>query len=349
MQMSWTWGPGCTISLGEFACSFSLSLFPSPPSPFFPSSLSPLFPFPLIPFPPLPPVSTSPHIFVSPPFAHRPLHLPPPAPLSLLEDRDLGVTTSAMSLLLGFASHNPAAFEPLVPYVISILLNMVINRMCPQEYLYYRIPCPWLQVKCLRFLQYYKEPEGMLQEQLLEILLKLLSTTAASESVNKSNADYAVLFEGMALVVSYGPEASAVLRELTHSLLGRFVEVLDANVRYLALDMLARLAKQESAADMAPYQAAVLDALKDGDVSVRKRALDLIYLLTDYNNTEVVVAELITVLAASEASIKDEMVVKIAILAERFYPSFRWYVDTMVQVILVAGDSVAEQVSGDCV
>ena len=92
---------------------------------------------------------------------------------ALLEDRDVGVMTSAMSLLLGFASQNPAAFEPLVPYVISILLNLVINRMCPQDYLYYRIPCPWLQVKCLRFLQYYKEPEGTLQEQTMEILMKV--------------------------------------------------------------------------------------------------------------------------------------------------------------------------------
>jgi len=331
----------------------------------------------------------------------------------LLEDRDVGVTTSAMSLLLGFASHNPAPFEPVVPYVVSILLNLVINRMCPQDYLYYRIPCPWLQVKCLRFLQYYKEPEGTLQEQLLEILLKvgyplsflppslspsllcplsfslsfslllspsllvsplflpslkpnflvltspnpnpsiltpplnpeqLLSTTSASESVNKSNADYSVLFEAMSLVVSYGAEAASVLRELVHSLLGRFVQVADANVRYLALDLLSRLARQESALQMSAYQECVLDALKDGDVSVRKRALDLIYLLTEQYNVEVVVEELINVLSASEASIKDEMVVKIAILAERYYPSFKWYVDTMLQVILVAGDHVASQV-----
>ena len=55
-------------------------------------------------------------------------------------------------------------------------------------------------------------------------------------------------------------------------------------------------------------------------------------------------AELITVLAASEASIKDEMVVKIAILSERYYPSWRWYIDTMLQVVLVAGDHVAEAV-----
>ena len=98
----------------------------------------------------------------------------------LLEDRDVVVTTSAMSLLLGFASHSPGPFEPVVPYVVSILLNLVINRMCPQDYLYYRIPCPWLQVKCLRFLQYYKEPEGTLQEQLLEILLKVCPSSPLS-------------------------------------------------------------------------------------------------------------------------------------------------------------------------
>lgn len=267
----------------------------------------------------------------------------------LLEDRDLGVTTSAMSLLLGLASHTPDSFEPIVPYVISILLNLIINRMCPQEYLYYRIPCPWLQVKCLRFLQYYKEPEGLLQEQTMEILMKLLSTTTASESVNKSNADYAVLFEAIALVISYGPEAAAVLKEVVHSLLGRFVQVVDANVRYLALDMLSRLAKQESALQMSQYQDCVLEALKDGDISVRRRALDLTYLLTESYNVEAVVSDLILVLAASESSIKDEMVVKIAILAERFYPSFQWYVDTIIQVVLVAGDHVAEQVWHRCV
>jgi AP-2 complex subunit alpha len=36
------------------------------------------------------------------------------------------------------------------------------------------------------------------------------------------------------------------------------------------------------------------------------------------------------------------MVVKIALLAENFSTDFTWYVNTMIQVILAAGDFVAE-------
>jgi AP-2 complex subunit alpha len=140
----------------------------------------------------------------------------------LLEDRDLGVITSVMSLLLGFASHSPNSFESLVPYVISILTRLVINRTCPTDYLYYRIPCPWLQVKCLRFLQYYKIPDAAQMELLNDVLSKILVKTDVSESHNKSNADHSILFEAINLVLSYGVEAPSFLKEHTCSLLGFF-------------------------------------------------------------------------------------------------------------------------------
>ena len=88
----------------------------------------------------------------------------------------------------------------------------------------------------------------------------------------------------------------------------------------------------------------VLESLKDADISVRKRALGLIFVLTDKNNAEVLVGELLVILATAESAIKEEMVVKIAILAERYHQNLTWYVDTMVKVILVAGDFVAEAV-----
>lgn len=113
----------------------------------------------------------------------------------LLEDRDLGVITSAASLLLGFASSNPSLFEPLVPYVVSILTRLVVNRSCSPDYLYYRTPSPWLQVKCLRFLQYYKIPDSAQMELLNEALSKILVKTDVSESSNKSNGDHSILFE----------------------------------------------------------------------------------------------------------------------------------------------------------
>ena len=38
------------------------------------------------------------------------------------------------------------------------------------------------------------------------------------------------------------------------------------------------------------------------------------------------------------------MVLKTAILAERFAPNMRWYVDTVLQLISLAGDSVSDDI-----
>ena len=64
----------------------------------------------------------------------------------LLEERDLGVIISLMSLLYGFALTNPSEFESVVPFVVGILHRLVVQRHCPPDYTYYKTPSPWLQV-----------------------------------------------------------------------------------------------------------------------------------------------------------------------------------------------------------
>jgi AP-2 complex subunit alpha len=49
---------------------------------------------------------------------------------------------------------------------------------------------------------------------------------------------------------------------------------------------------------MLPFQAhqeIVLDSLKDADISIRKRALDLLYVMTDSTNADIIVTELVDV------------------------------------------------------
>jgi AP-2 complex subunit alpha len=264
----------------------------------------------------------------------------------LLEDRDLGVLTAILSLLLGFASHAPAAFEPLVPYVISVLTRLVVNRTCPGDYLYYNTPSPWIQVKCLRFLQYYKIPEDNTQVELLnDSMTKVLSRNDFNESNNKSNADHAVLFEAVNLLISYGSDCPAHLRDHAATLLGKFVSTKDANIRYLGIETMTRLAKLEGPQVAEHYQTDVLDSLKDPDISLRKRALNLLYVMCYEKNARDIVGELVINLPTSDSQIKEDIVVKIAILAEKYHSGdLRWYFDSMIQVILLAGDYVAEAV-----
>lgn len=264
----------------------------------------------------------------------------------LLDDKDIGVLNSVMSLLVGLGSQNSVVLEPVVNFVILVLSRLAVGRHCSLEYLYYNLPCPWLQVKCLRFLQFYKVRDVDYEhlETLYDILRKILIKPDLSESENKNNARYSILFEAISLTISFGYDAPADLRDHVGALLGRFIGVKDANIRYLGLEAMTRLAKSDGPKRAQAHQDIVLESLRDGDVSVRRRALDLIFVLVDETNSEEVVGELVASLASAPSAIKEDMVVKIAILAEKYSPGNKWYIDTMVSVILAAGDFVAEPV-----
>lgn len=190
----------------------------------------------------------------------------------------------------------------------------------------------------MRFLQYYKIPSDRAQLDLLnENLLNILVKTEISESLNKSNADHSILFEGINLVISYGSDAPVFLKDNACALLGRYIGVKDANIRYLGLDAMTRLAKLDGPQSVQMHQTTVLESLKDADISVRKRGLNLIYVLTDRSNAQTVVAALLQNLSVADAAVKEDMVVKIAILAEKYSSDLKWYVNTMIQVMQLAG------------
>lgn len=264
---------------------------------------------------------------------------------SLLEDRHLGVVTSVMSLLHGLAQASPESYEGLVPYVIHILTRLVVQKACSADYAYYKTPSPWLQVKCLRFLSLYRAPDDSAQEtRLNEALTKIITQTDGGGSVNKSNADHAVLFQAVNLIIHYGHDANERLRHQAMTLLGRFISTRDGNIRYLGLESMARLASLEGPGPIQKHQQTVLVSLKDADISVRKRALDVLFLICDSENGMEVVTELINHLAASDGEMKEAMVLKVAILAEKYAQDLRWYVDSMVQVISLAGDYVSDDI-----
>ena len=49
-------------------------------------------------------------------------------------------------------------------------------------------------------------------------------------------------------------------------------------------------------------------------------------------------------LRLSRYEIREELVLKIAILAEKFVSDYTWYVDVILKLIRIAGDHVAEEV-----
>lgn len=64
----------------------------------------------------------------------------------LLDEQDLGVLTSSLSLLVALVSNSYEAYWICLPKCVKILERLVRNQDIPQEYTNYGIPSPWLQV-----------------------------------------------------------------------------------------------------------------------------------------------------------------------------------------------------------
>lgn len=78
--------------------------------------------------------------------------------LALMDDPDFGVALSVTSLVMALAQDDPDQYRGSYNKAASRLKKTVQGVDCPADYLYYNVPCPWLQVKLLRLMQYYPPP-----------------------------------------------------------------------------------------------------------------------------------------------------------------------------------------------
>lgn len=269
----------------------------------------------------------------------------------LLQDNDVGLVNSCMSLALEFAKESPTQYESLVGTVIHIIDRLVnVPKGVSPDYLYYRIACPWLQVKCLQFLQLYGYPDDNRLGQMLSSALQtmMMRDAEAAESSNAGNTINCILFEAVELIINYGPDAVAQLHENAVNWLGQFIEMKDANTRYLGLGAMIKFVKQHGSSELRDHQSSVIASLKDSDISIQKKSLELLYVMTDATNAEQTVAELCNFLDEVDSVMKEDMVIKIALLTEinakGSQHQMQWYIDTILKVLLGAGDYASENV-----
>ncbi|XP_072646576.1 AP-2 complex subunit alpha-2 isoform X2 [Canis lupus baileyi] len=261
----------------------------------------------------------------------------------LLNDQHLGVVTAATSLITTLAQKNPEEFKTSVSLAVSRLSRIVTSASTDlQDYTYYFVPAPWLSVKLLRLLQCYPPPEdpavrGRLTE-CLETILNKAQEPPKSKKVQHSNAKNAVLFEAISLIIHHDSEPNLLVRACNQ--LGQFLQHRETNLRYLALESMCTLASSEFSHEaVKTHIETVINAPQtERDVSVRQRAVDLLYAMCDRSNAQQIVAEMLSYLETADYSIREEIVLKVAILAEKYAVDYTWYVDTILNLIRIAGD-----------
>ena len=186
--------------------------------------------------------------------------------------------------------------------------------------------------------------DAAVRSALYQVLQTIMNNCAEpSRNVQHNNAQHAVLFEAISLAIHI--DTNSPLVGTAAVLLARFISSKETNVRYLGLDTMAHLAaRAESLEPIKKHQATIIMSLRDKDISVRRRALDLLYSMCDSDNAEVIVGELIRYLKVADYALREEMVLKVAILTEKYATSYKWYVDTILQLISAAGDHVGDEV-----
>ena len=183
-----------------------------------------------------------------------------------------------------------------------------------------------------------------MRSMLHDILQAILNSSADKPSnIQHSNALNAVLFEAINLAIHLDAESDIVNSAV--QLLGRYISARETNVRYLGLDAMTHLAARSDSLDaVKKHQETVTLSLRDKDISVRRRGLDLLYSMCDATNAKTIVNELLRYLAIADYSMREELVLKIAILTEKFAREYEWYVDTVLRLMAQAGDHVGDEV-----
>jgi len=262
--------------------------------------------------------------------------------INILEDHDLGVVNAVMTLITDCARYDPDSFKGAIPRVIKIL-SKVAAKHYGRAYMYHSVPHPWLQIRCLQFLRLVTPTEKGAVASMKECLTRIMTQDLTRfSSENNKNAVYSILFQAISLIIHIGTDEKLLARAVAQ--LSHFIRSKETNLRYLALESFAQLAETENASYVRKHQKTVFDALKEIDISVRRRALDLLYKMCDKESAQSIIDSLLEYLNEANVAIKEETVLKIAILAERFLTGTEHYVDVIVRLVTVAGEYVSDEI-----
>ncbi|CAN1852786.1 AP-1 complex subunit gamma-2 [Linum perenne] len=245
---------------------------------------------------------------------------------ALLKEKHHGVLITGVQLCTDLCRVSPEALEHFrkkcTDGLVRTLKDLVNSPYAP-EYDIAGITDPFLHIRLLRLLRVLGHGDADASDVMNDILAQVATKTESNK-----NAGNAILYECVETIMSV--EDNGGLRVLAINILGRFLSNRDNNIRYVALNMLMRAISVDAQA-VQRHRATILECVKDLDASIRKRALELIYLLVNESNVKPLTKELVDYL-------------EIFFMCFRYSPEKIWYIDQMLKVLAEAGNFVKDEV-----
>eukprot|EP00019_Armaparvus_languidus_P013517 CAMPEP_0168586044 /NCGR_PEP_ID=MMETSP0420-20121227/4058_1 /TAXON_ID=498008 /ORGANISM="Pessonella sp." /LENGTH=858 /DNA_ID=CAMNT_0008621077 /DNA_START=61 /DNA_END=2634 /DNA_ORIENTATION=+ len=256
----------------------------------------------------------------------------------LIGAKNHGVKLTGITLLTELLERravSPKKFRDLVPSLVASLKALTVSGYSP-EYDVSGATDPFLQVRILKLLRILGARDSNASEAMNDVLAQVATNTETTRNVGN-----AILYEAVQTIMTIKSETG--LKVLAVNILGKFLANKDNNIRYVALNTLSKVVAHD-VQSVQRHRNTIVDCLKDADVSIRRRALDLIYSLVNPQNVRILVRELLNFLLVSDVQFRPDLTAKLCAVAERHAPNRRWHIDTMLRVLSLAGAYVPEQV-----
>ncbi|KAJ2238295.1 clathrin associated protein complex large subunit [Coemansia sp. RSA 1722] len=252
---------------------------------------------------------------------------------ALIGDKHHGVQLAAMALVNELCTHSQEGLEEgrrLVPVIVRQLRGLLSGTSAEHEV--GGINDPFLVAAAIRLLCVVARGSQEAADELNDVL-----TQVATQIVGSKNVGTAILYECAVTILAI--PSSQALRVLAINLLGTFLENTDNNVRYVALATLSTAVITEAPA-VQRHRATVVQCMRDPDISIRRRAIDLSFALINAQNIQPMVADILRVLPHTDLEFKSSMVYRLSAAITLFGDSLDWRVERMLRVLSLGGSYI---------
>lgn len=281
-----------------------------------------------------------------------------PRLLTLVDDSDLSVKLLSVPLIQYLTTINVKYVKSILPSISNILYDIIIDNTCPSTYYYYNTPAPWLIIKLLQLVEHFfllsdnevpilliSDLDGNTLNNLRQVVAKSIQNASQPvKGLPNRNSQSSILFQAVSLAVFLDASPDAINGAI-HALV-LLLDSNETNTRYLALDALIKLTSRitsssNTTSKLDEFLIKISQLLNDKDLSVRRKSLDLLYIVCSSSTFNIIIPKLIDYYPYADIGIRSEIAIKIAILAEKFATDSTWYVSTMLKLLSIGGGTIS--------
>nr|CCC48098.1 putative delta-adaptin [Trypanosoma vivax Y486] len=230
-------------------------------------------------------------------------------------DNDPAVRGALVCVLCELARRNPANFMGLAVPFFTMLSTVQSN---------------WTLIKIIKVFGYFAPLEPRLGKKLVDPITNIIQTTGAKS----------VRYECV-LAVANGMSKVPSLTKLVAEEIKRFVADEDQNLKYLGLDAMSRLMRDNSKL-LSDQRDVVLSCLEDVDPTIRHKALEVLIGLVNGRNIVLIINSMMRrcVRTPPDENWSNKVISTIISIARTddyaFVQDFEWYTKILIDVSLVS-------------